>query len=271
MFAKLRLSSPHARLARALVTSGLLLALCAACLASVDGDRAASGECPPDERCSELTPNGLIFVGRAFFDEPRLRLGPVITGGTFALGIVSADLPEFAIETPVDIFTAERGTGVFGPTTAAGEPLYAVDAHLVLRAVSEGTAFVRVVDPSSGELFDRLAIDTYDVDEVQVVLAQDVEREHLLAGCEEMVGVRLYGKQGTSQVRGFDESFEIRVDAGDIETETRFWDCIFLGVPDDRDEVRFDVMVGGATHTQTLPVMSLSDAGRDACPVVVRD
>jgi len=252
-----------------------LSALCLACLAEVEGDRAMTGECPAGEVCSDRTPLGLTFVGHAFYDEPTLRLGPIVAGGSFDLGLRSRDtestVPDFAFEMEdASVLLARRGEGTFGPTEE-GEPLYQTDAHLTLMALEAGTSYVRIVDAATGELFDRIALDVVQVDEVRVVLAQDVEREYLYAGCEEMVGIRLYGQQGSEQVRGFDQSFALRTDSGAVSEETRFWDCVIVETPAEGEEMRFEIDIAGGTHERSLPIMSLESDGLDACPVINRD
>ena len=61
---------------------------------------------------------------RAVDDDEELLLGPVLVGGAGEMGLRTVDgepLPDFDVE--VDdgrIFSVERGTGVFGPTTQSG-------------------------------------------------------------------------------------------------------------------------------------------------------
>lgn len=251
------------------VATSFLSVFSLACLASVDGERAATGECPEGETCSGATPDGLEFVGRAFFDEPTLRLGPVLVGGSFELGLRAQDgapLPAFAASSSTNGMRVTVGDGVFGPTTEDGEPYYLVDSYLVLRATSAGVAQIRVTDPATGELYDRLSIEAVELDAVDVVVAQDPDRPHLYAGCDEMVGVRLMANNGTTRVRGFDEGMRVRADGTDLEEEPFFWDCVVYPIPAGATEVAFDVDVAGRSFRRTMPVSSLADDGLAECP-----
>ncbi|MCZ7687367.1 MAG: hypothetical protein M5U28_54965 [Sandaracinaceae bacterium] len=179
MSTSLRFRRRHALL---VVATSFLSIFSLACLAEVDGERAATGECPAGETCSSATPEGLEFVGRALFDEPTLRLGPVLVGGSFELGLRTQDgapLPAFAASSSTNGVRVTVGDGVFGPTTEDGEPYYLVDSYLVLRATSAGVAQIRVTDPATGELYDRLSIEAVELDSVNVVVAQDPDRLHL--------------------------------------------------------------------------------------------
>lgn len=239
-----------------------------ACLGEVEGERASTGECPAGETCSDATPEGLDFVGRAFFDEPILRLGPVIVGGTFELGLRTRDgapLPDFAA-TGDGIFRIASGDEVFGPTTEDGAAYYVVDAHLELRAVRAGVAQVRITDPSTGALLDRLEIEAVNLEEVDVVVAREPERPHLYAGCDEMIGVHLTADNGTTSVRGFDEGMRVRADGVELEEEPFFWDCVVYSVPADASEVAIDVEVAGRSFRHTMQVASLADDGLTECP-----
>lgn len=148
---------------RFVLSVSVLAALSLACMQEVDGERATTGECPPGEVCSDATPAGLTFVGHAFYDETALRLGPVLVNGTFEVGLRGRDgepLPPIAFEIEDGaVLSAERGTGVFGPTNEAGDPFYVVDSHLTLTGTGSGASYLRVTDPSTGELFDRILIE----------------------------------------------------------------------------------------------------------------
>lgn len=262
------------RFIRFLAAVGVLAALSLACMSEVDGERAATGECPAGETCSDATPTGLRFVGNTMYDQSVLQLGPVLAGGTFEVGLRSNGgeaLPAFAYDVEDSgVFTASRGEGVFGPTNDAGEPLHPVDGYLTLKGAAPGRTYLRITEPATGELYDRLAIDVYEIDEVQVVLAQDAERTYLYEGCEEMVGVRLMANDGAREIRAFDQSVTIRAEGG-VEEEARFWDCVLYQVPEGHAEITFEVEVTGQTLTRTLPVQSLESDGLTECPPVMRD
>ena len=256
-----------------LITSfGLLCASLVACLATEKGDRAATGACPAGEVCSEATPMGLLFTGQFFFDdEEAVRLGPVLVGGEFELGLSvhgSGQFPNY--EARVDdeqTFTAEVGTGVFGPTNDAGEPIYNIDNHLVLRGVSPGNTRVRIVNPDTGELFDRLTMDVYRLDHIE---ARNVRRdgEPLLAGCPNMVGFSLIASNDVDEIRAVDNSISATATGGTMNDEPRFWDCQIATPDENATEMMFTVRAGGQSHDLPLPVETLEDAELTECPVI---
>jgi hypothetical protein len=261
------------------LSATLLMTLSSACWLTVEGDRAGSGECPKDETCSDLTPMGLRFVGRGFFDQSEPQLGPVLVGGTFDIGLRTIDgerLPPFELDTTEDaVMTARRGEGVFGPTLD-GQPLLLADAHVTVHGEGPGTSHLRIVDAETGELFDRLPISIYEVADVEVILAQDRDRPHLYRGCEEMVGVRLLARTEsdaeTTEIRAFDESVTVTASVGTVGEEPRFWDCILYETPDDGTaEVVFEVQVAGRTFSRSLPVEPPDRDGLDECPPVMAD
>lgn len=257
------------RFVRFMAIMSVLAALSLACMGEVPGERAMTGMCPPGETCSTATPAGLNFVGHAMYDQDVLQLGPILAGGRFDVGLRTSDgqpLPPFAFEVEdATVFQAALGTGPFGPTNDAGEPLYRVDGFLTLQGSARGTTFLRIVDPTTRELFDRLALDVYELTGVNVVLARDAMRTYLHEGCEEMIGVRLLANDGSTELRAFDQGVVIRAE-GIVEQEPRFWDCVLYTVPAGRTEIAFEVDVAGQTFMQTLPVRTLASVGLSACP-----
>ena len=253
----------------------VLAALSLACMGEVDGERAMTGECPAGEVCSDATPTGLTFVGNTFYDESALQLGPVLVNGTFDVGLKTRDgepLPPFlyAIDDP-SVLSAAAGEGVFGPTTEAGEPIYVVDDHITLTGTGNGETYLRIIHPDTGELFDRVRIEAYQIEDVRMVNVSEPERDHLLAGCEQMVGVRLLANNGTDELRAFDQSVSIRVDDGTVNDEPQFWDCFLYEVPEGRAEITFYVDAVGETFTRTMSVSTLEEQGLTECPPVRRD
>jgi hypothetical protein len=254
------------------VLSALTIALIA-CMSEVDGERASSGECPDDEVCSEATSQGLRFIGNAFWDDEELLLGPVLVGGTFEIGLRTVDgepLPDFDIE--VDdgrIFSVERGTGVFGPTTQSGKPLVPVDAHVVLSAVGKGSTLIRIVDPDTGELFDRLRVEAYEIEDISITNMNDPQRRYVIAGCDEMLAVRLLAKDGDVELRAFDQSVQLRAE-GQVRAEPEFWDCFNYRAPEGRAEVSVEVDAAGKTFARALEVRTLAEAGLRSCPAIER-
>jgi hypothetical protein len=220
-----------------------------ACVGEVSGERAASGRCPDGEVCSELTPNGLIFVGQAFYDEASaLRLGPVVADGVFDLGfrLPEGGLPgRYAIEIEGDSLDVDR---------RAGELVPDLEDRVRLRGVRPGEAKVRIVDPETGELYDRLTFETYEVVDVWIGPAHDPDREVLAPG-EEMMGVHLIASDGTNEVRGFDQEMTLLANGSDAPPEDGgTWDCFSYQVPEGATEVEFELSAAGRTFHHVMPV-----------------
>jgi hypothetical protein len=241
-----------------------------ACVAPVDGERAASGACPEGEACSSATPQGLTFVGTAFYDDlsSGLRLGPVLEGGTFSLGFRTSDgapLPPFDVQAADPrVLTSSPGTGEFLGGTDGSR--LEVQAHVTLHGLAAGQTHVRVRDPATDELHDRLLFDVYELESIELVNVADPRREHLLAGCEEMIGVRLVAKEGRTRFRAIDQELSLVVDGEPMERERGMWDC-FLYTPDeDQGEAVIEVGAVKKTFVHVLPVRTLEEVALEACP-----
>ena len=242
-----------------------------ACMARVNGERAETGECPAGEVCSQATAQGLHFVGNAFFDDSSLMLGPVMVGGTFELGIRTADgtrLPDFAIETEDgQVFQVQQGSGVFGPTYD-GQPLYRVDGHIEITGMGAGRTTIRIVDEDTGELFDRIALDAYEISDIALSNMNDPDREFLIEGCDELLAVRLIAESGSREIRGFDQSIQMRAE-GQVSAESQFWDCFRYSVPEGKGQVEVEGEAAGKLFAKMFEVKTLADVELTACPADV--
>jgi hypothetical protein len=251
-------------------SSAVVLAVVLACVSSVDGERSATGTCPEGEVCSEATPEGLTFVGTAFYDDQEgiVRLGPILEGGRFSLGLrttAGEDLPPFELEvSDVGVLASEPGTGEFLDGVDGSASL--VQAHVTLHGLSPGQTHVRVVDPATGELYDRLLLDVYELEDIEVVNLSDARREHLYAECEEMIGVRLVAKDGPTRFRAIDQDLTLLVDGEPMERERGLWDCFLFTPEKDRTEVHIQVGAASQVVTHTLPVLALEEDGLEQCP-----
>lgn len=239
------------------VSSAVLIAVMLACTVEAPGERASTGTCPPGETCSEATPHGLTFVGTGFFDDEFLRLGPMIVGGRFDVGIrnPSGDpLPAFGFEiADGSILTASRGTGVFGPKDDAGAPTHPVDAYLTLEAHAPGTTMLRVVDPATGDLLDRIEMKVFEISDAIVVNLDGSRRDHVIAGQEELLGVRLLASDGTTELRAVDQDLQFTADTN-VQPENMYWDCFRMQIPEGIGEINFTIRTGGRTFTKTMRV-----------------
>lgn len=229
-------------------------------MAEVDGERATTGTCPAGETCSDVTPTGLTFVGAYLFDdESTLRLGPVIVGGRFDLGFYApgggagAEGAAVRIGDPSMVESA-IGTGTFGPTSdETGEPLYVVDGYAELRGVRPGTTTVRVVDPATGALYDRLELEVLAIESVRLMVVGDPGRDVLYAGEDELLGIRLVTTNGTREIRAIDQSLEFHAE-GTVQPELMYWDCFTYEVPSDRTEMRFEIVTGGQRFERVMRI-----------------
>jgi hypothetical protein len=127
------------------------------------GERARTGECPPDEVCSPRTPFGLYFYGARFADEwLTLDVHATAIGGTQEITlsynppnsnqIIDLDLPYRAETdgTPVEV---ERTDG----------PV------VTLRGTAYGKDYLRIVDPDTGELYDRDYFWGAEIQEIELI------------------------------------------------------------------------------------------------------
>jgi hypothetical protein len=138
----------------------LSLALPAAACNMGFGDRAFWGECPGGETCSEATPHGLLFEGPGLSDAlvPDWSRGPQITAlagtQTIRLRILQGDdEPELPFDLP---FEARVESGHV-------EVIHADGDTLVVRGAATGEGRLRIVDPETGELYDRILLEAAPV------------------------------------------------------------------------------------------------------------
>src|SRR5262249_3182173 len=125
----------------------LLLAGC-----TLAGERGATGDCPPGETCSDKTPNGLALLGAKLGDDPLGPMQPRATaiGGTQQLTVVTgatSGAPAFAL--PFDATTTSPSLAV----TDVAPP------KLPVEGLGAGTSDLRLVEPGTQLLYDRLPLD----------------------------------------------------------------------------------------------------------------
>jgi len=261
------------RLFRTAAAGLSLAALCLGCLIpSESGDRAAEGFCPEGEICSEAAPEGLLFVNLFSFDLENAggALQPVILGGEYKLGFIlggSGELPALALEIEdPSIVTGRVGTGDFGSGHDDTSRAFEVDGYVVLNGQSEGTTTVRIREAGTGALLDQVDIDVHALGEVEVVASHGGERDYLIAGCEDRVGVRLFADpDDPAPDRAFDSGLSLRGDIA-ITRDSTTWDAFFVSVPSDQGEASFEVAVAGQTFARTLPIRTLDETRFDECP-----
>jgi len=206
---------------KSLVFSSLLLV--PACFG---GERADSGKCPAGETCSDLTPQGLQFVGQNFAGSTNL-VGPFATaiGGTQDIHIeIEAAL---GVYVPLQYaFTADDDGGL-------GIKIDHVEGTVVgVRGVASRTNYLRISDADSGLLFDRHELAGAAVDKLQIITASaesvpdDLDIAFAAGNIE--VGVALFGQvqtdHGPEDQRVVDDSMALDL-AGATPTT---WDAVAL-------------------------------------------
>lgn len=128
---------------------------------SSPGDRAAQGGegCPPEEKCSAKTPNGLWFAGTSFFDASG-DFGPKTTAvfGTQTIEVLASSS---LFDTFSEDFTTESSAPLLVSSTSP--------PNVVVSADGEGSGYLRIIDPSTQELFDRISITSATPQSVRIV------------------------------------------------------------------------------------------------------
>lgn len=269
----LRIQSPSAKRLRLVVTlTAVISAL--GCMDTgtirVGGEYSDTGECP-EESCfddgrapsptvseggqsTETTTvaRGLTFVGTGFWDDSRPRLGPIVVGGTFDLGLDRDGEPMPGYRLEFENPGILRGTQMTGVFTSAGYEVPDVDAFVRIEALRSGTTYVRIVSSRTGQLIDRVQLQVDQVAEVEVLPVGDPDRAYLVEGVSELIGVRMFTDGGLRRI--IDESLKLRVVGEDVQPENMYWDCFSYAPPIGAEEVTFEASVGGVLTQVTYEV-----------------
>jgi hypothetical protein len=155
------------------------------------GERAQTGQCPAGETCSTLTPNGLHFIGKNLADTVLLT-GPAPTaiGGTqeVALQYDRGDGILIALDLP---FSADDdgGIGVKVDHTSG--------SVVTVRGAGSRTNYLRIIDPTTSELFDRKELTGADLSTIElapiVYESIPVDATVVWVAGDVKLGVALYG------------------------------------------------------------------------------
>ncbi len=163
-----------------------------ACFDAEKGER-MRGECPADEVCSELTPDGLSFsTAYSLLDSTVETVGPVALGGRLSVSYsaLTGELKEV-------VATADGALEL--PDTGSTRVLGA----------KVGDGLLRIVDPTRDELYDRIRLEVLPIDRVELEIVNDIDRTYLRAGCDEGVRIVLIHDGVDGPVRVFDDSMSI--------------------------------------------------------------
>lgn len=137
----------------ALLGAGLFLAVGS----GSEGERAETGVCPPGETCTDDMESGLYFRGPSFADGWfDADVHPMAVGGRQTITIDPVDLL-----TSLYDFDADCSSPAFTVASLA-PPLVTV------KAMSEGSAYLRILEPGTDLLYDRLLINALQVSRVTV-------------------------------------------------------------------------------------------------------
>lgn len=213
----------------------------------VAGERAGSGGCPEGEVCSEKAPSGLYFEGQMLYDEGEDRLGPVLAGGRF-------DVSFFPSGYALDGRWTVEVEGAEFRRSDGPEP------GVVLYGIEAGTAVIRVLDPETGHLYDRLAIEVVALEDIEITNVLDPDSATLKAGCDSMIGIRMIA--GDDRLRAFDQDLEVIVP--EVDPDLLAWDCFHYSVPTNTTELTFEMEVAGEVWERSMPVVPLEEG--EACP-----
>jgi hypothetical protein len=135
----------------------LVVALVFSVASGSKGDRATTGVCPEGEVCSPDTPDGLYFKGPGFADGfLNNDVHPTAVGGQQTI-----DIDPVGLFHDLSSFDAE--------TTDPALAVTRVDPpEVVISGVSVGSAYLRIFEPLTGALYDRLTVMTAEVDTIEV-------------------------------------------------------------------------------------------------------
>lgn len=147
---------------KSLTLIGLALGAGAAC---TGGERNVTGDCPADEECSALTPNGMHFTGASLVGIPLLDQPKVTAIGGTQLIELYKQLDNGDI-VPLDL--------PFAASTDNGDALEVVSAGpnaVTIEGVGGGADLLRITEADSDLLYDRYQVDAAAIDHVEVVPA----------------------------------------------------------------------------------------------------
>lgn len=227
--------------------------VCACC--SYDGYRSRTGECPPGEICSDLTPDGLFFYGSQYADRGFFSfndLPPIAVGGTQTITVHTAGDNE-----PFDfLFSADLSDSDFAV-------LGTTPPELVLLAEHLGTALLRLLDPRNQELFDQVAIESRFIARYAIGPASEEGAPDddwvLYAGATARIAGQLYD---SSARRLVDETMLlIPADATTILTSAQeSWDMLAIETTPDATVVEVVIRTGnGGEHMASVSFQSWID------------
>ncbi len=198
-----------------------------ACEFTTPGIRAGTGGyCPEGEDCSDDTPQGLYFQGASFSDCVLFCDGAIkktAVGGTQGVTAYEDEWADFPFDRP---FAA----AILGDSYAVEE---VSPPDVTVRANLADWSILRILDPTSGELFDRVSIDAAPLDYVlarpagalELGLIDDIEPWAIYTEHASVV-IALYDEHGGRLV---DEDMAVSLSSGTTGALGRDrWDRLLL-------------------------------------------
>ena len=138
------------------------LALVPAC---VGGERSDSGQCPTGETCSPETPSGLQFIGSSL-------LGAFVVGGPLATAIGGTQEIELDIEAAIGVYVPLNLAYTVDDDGGTGVRFDHQNGNIVtVRGAGSSSNYLRILDATTGDLFDRKMLTGSQIAAIAVVPA----------------------------------------------------------------------------------------------------
>jgi hypothetical protein len=238
----------------------LVAGACAGC--ALPGERASLNNngtgkgagCPTGEVCSPATPQGLYFTGGTTFDT-LFANGPaaVAVGGTETITVLRSSNTSDTFDAP---FHAE-GTSVI---TIEGVSPPEVTVH----ATAAGSGYLRILDPGSSQLYDRVLLASDKVattgflPAAKALVDSDVPADKwaLYHDASVLVGAQLRSAGG---VRLVDESIKLTVSGAAMQGTSTQWDTAAVQTAASGEAIVTAKLGDGTTFSHTYPIAEKID------------
>jgi hypothetical protein len=132
--------------------------------ACVGGERASDdGQCPAGEVCSPETPDGLQFIGSSL-------VGSFVVGGPLATAIGGTQEVELDLEPAIGVYTPFGLSYTVDDQGGAGVRFDQQNGNIVtITGAGSFSNYLRILDPSTNELFDRKQLTGAQIDSISLV------------------------------------------------------------------------------------------------------
>jgi len=127
------------------------------------GERADTGECPAGEVCSPATPRGVHFIGASLVDDLFTNgPSPTAIGGTQEVSL-EYDRGNGQL-VPLNIPYSADDDGALGVAV-----LSQTGAVVTVKGMNSRTNYLRIVNPATGELYDRYKLTGAALEQIRLV------------------------------------------------------------------------------------------------------